>query len=240
MTMAPDPGGARLVMDTATDRTVLALRPAPGASIRDGSAAAPERGAAALGVRLDALLREARVEPRTLRAIGVGTGPGSFTGLRVGLATAKTLAWSLRVPLVGIPTVDALRRAAAPDGMDPAAIAVIQAAGARDHYLALPDTAPRLVPPGTDLAAEVAGQPAIALGTDATRLVGVRGPDGGDPASAGERARAGMGAALMALLDLRLAADEAGDDAAGLVPVYVALPRGIALAVTAGWTPELR
>ena len=40
-------------------------------------------------------------------------GPGSFTGLRVGLATAKTLAWSLGIPLVGIPTTDALRRAAA-------------------------------------------------------------------------------------------------------------------------------
>lgn len=238
--MAPDHGGARLVLDTATDRTVIALRPAPGAPIRDGSAAAPERGAAALSVRLDALLREAGVPPRTLAAIGVGTGPGSFTGLRVGLATAKALAWSLRVPLVGIPTVDALRRAAAPDGTDPAAIAVIQAAGARDHYLALPGTMPRLVPPGTDLAAEVAGQPAIALGTDAARLVGVRGPDGSDPASAGERARAGLGAALMTLLDLRLAADPAGDDAAELVPGYVALPRGIAPAAPTGWTPELR
>jgi tRNA threonylcarbamoyladenosine biosynthesis protein TsaB len=238
--MAAEPADALLVLDTATDRTVLALRSGPGAPIQDGSATAPERGAAALGVRLAAFLDAAGVAPRSLRAIGVGTGPGSFTGLRVGLATAKTLAWTLGIPLVGIPTVDGLRRAAAPAGVDPATIAVVQAAGARDHYLALPGEAPRLVPPGTDLAGEVAGHPTIALGTDPGRLVGVRGPGNDDPVAAGVRARDGLGAALLGLLEERLATDGVGDDVAELVPAYVALPRGIAVGVTADWTPELR
>jgi tRNA threonylcarbamoyladenosine biosynthesis protein TsaB len=238
--MGSEAATALLVLDTATDRTVVALRDGPGGPTHDGSARAPERGAAALGGRLAAFLREMGVPPRSLRAVGVGTGPGSFTGLRVGLATAKTLAWTLSVPLVGIPTVEALRRAAARSVDEPSTIAVIQAAGARDHYLALPGQDPRLLPPGSDLAAEVAGHSVIALGTDPSRLVGVHGPDGGDPAAAGERARDGLGGALLDLLEERLAVDAAGDDVAGLVPVYVALPRGIAAGVTSGWTPELR
>ena len=41
-----------------------------------------------------------------LKALGVAIGPGSFTGLRIGLALAKGLALSHRLPIVGIPTLD--------------------------------------------------------------------------------------------------------------------------------------
>jgi tRNA threonylcarbamoyladenosine biosynthesis protein TsaB len=46
-----------------------------------------------------------------IETIAVGTGPGSFTGLRVGLSTAGALAMSRGIPLAGVPTVDALGRA---------------------------------------------------------------------------------------------------------------------------------
>ena len=52
---------------------------------------------------IETLLRDAGVARTDLAAIVVGTGPGAFTGLRVGLATAKTMAHELGCPIVGIP-----------------------------------------------------------------------------------------------------------------------------------------
>ncbi|MDH7480056.1 MAG: tRNA (adenosine(37)-N6)-threonylcarbamoyltransferase complex dimerization subunit type 1 TsaB, partial [Syntrophomonadaceae bacterium] len=57
---------------------------------------------------LDTWLREAELKLEHLDGMAVTTGPGSFTGLRIGIATAKGLAQALGVPLVGVPTLDAL------------------------------------------------------------------------------------------------------------------------------------
>lgn len=54
------------------------------------------------------ILEDANVSPQDLSALAVSLGPGSFTGLRIGIMTAKTLAWSLDIPLLGIPTLDAM------------------------------------------------------------------------------------------------------------------------------------
>lgn len=63
---------------------------------------------------LDHLLKLLGLSPRSLAAVAVSSGPGSFTGLRTGIATAKGLAFSLGLPLFGIPTLDALAASAAP------------------------------------------------------------------------------------------------------------------------------
>jgi len=57
---------------------------------------------------IDEVLRGAGLRPEGLAAIAVSIGPGSFTGLRVGLATAKGLAFGTDVPLVPVPTLAAL------------------------------------------------------------------------------------------------------------------------------------
>lgn len=60
---------------------------------------------------VDRVLADAGWRPGDLEGVAVAIGPGSFTGLRVGLATAKGLAVALRVPVVGVPTLDAMAAA---------------------------------------------------------------------------------------------------------------------------------
>jgi tRNA threonylcarbamoyladenosine biosynthesis protein TsaB len=91
---------------------------------------------------VDALLRRGGVRDSQLEAIAVGTGPGSFTGLRMGLATARALAFSLDIGLAGVSTLDALAAGA------PGSTPVIDAR--RREVFALVDDEPVVVAP-TDL-----------------------------------------------------------------------------------------
>jgi tRNA threonylcarbamoyladenosine biosynthesis protein TsaB len=88
---------------------------------------------------VDALLRRGGVRDSQLEGIVVGTGPGSFTGLRMGLATARTLAFSLDLGLAGVSTLDALAAGA------PGATPVIDAR--RREVFALVDGRPVVASP---------------------------------------------------------------------------------------------
>jgi tRNA threonylcarbamoyladenosine biosynthesis protein TsaB len=57
---------------------------------------------------IQALLKEARIDLDEIDGIAVSLGPGSFTGLRVGLSAVKGLALAADIPVVGVPTLDAL------------------------------------------------------------------------------------------------------------------------------------
>jgi tRNA threonylcarbamoyladenosine biosynthesis protein TsaB len=110
-----------LAFDTATSVASAAL-------VRDGEVLG-ERASRAVGVLEDAaeLLREAGVKPAELGGLVVGTGPGSFTGLRMGLAAARGLAFALDVPVAGVSTLDALAAGA------PGALPVVDA-GRREIF----------------------------------------------------------------------------------------------------------
>jgi tRNA threonylcarbamoyladenosine biosynthesis protein TsaB len=104
-----------LAFDTATDVATSAL-------VSDGEVLGERTSrAVTLLEDVDALLRQAGAHTRELEGIAVGIGPGSFTGVRIGVATARGLALALGVPLAGVSTLDALAAGA------PGALPVVDA-----------------------------------------------------------------------------------------------------------------
>lgn len=104
-----------LAFDTATDRATSAL-------VGDGEVLGERVSrASTLLADVDALVRQAGAHPRDIGGLAVGIGPGSFTGIRIGLAAARGLALALDVAAAGVSTLDALAAGA------PGAIPVIDA-----------------------------------------------------------------------------------------------------------------
>jgi len=104
-----------LAFDTATDRATSAL-------VGDGEVLGERVSrASTLLADVDALVRQAGAHPRDITGLALGIGPGSFTGIRIGLAAARGLALALDVPAAGVSTLAALAAGA------PGAIAVIDA-----------------------------------------------------------------------------------------------------------------
>ena len=208
-----------LVLDTATRRPTVGLANAGGQLIASRAWASQHRHGEELLTRLDEVLAEASMARRAIGGVIVGTGPGSFTGLRIGLATAKTIAYTLDVPIVGISSTRALALDATAGGTVGSEIAVWLPAGAADRYVhrfRLTDGVPAeleppqlvVTPPGAD---ETAGEEIDGLAVALAKL-------GASAFDSGEH-----------------------DDAGALVPAYVALPRGIAAAAAEmTWSPDLR
>ena len=94
-----------LAFDTATEVATSAV-------LRDGELLGERTSRATTVLEdLDVLLRGAGAEPADVDALVVGTGPGSFTSTRVGLAIARGLALALEIPAAGVSTLDALASA---------------------------------------------------------------------------------------------------------------------------------
>jgi len=94
-----------LAIDTSTDIASIALSRA-GEVQAELTWPSGQNHTAELIPNLLRLLHQARIELSTLEAIVVARGPGSFNGLRVGVGTAKGLAFALGLPLVGIGTLE--------------------------------------------------------------------------------------------------------------------------------------
>lgn len=213
---------AILALDTSTSHCIVAT--ASPAGVVDGVTTWPAgyRHGETLLPTIGRTLGEQNIRRSRLVAIVVGTGPGAFTGLRVGLATAKTLAASLGIPLVGISTGEALLAAAVdatpPTAARPLPLVLLLPAGPSDRLLVRAGQPPRLVPGGTEPDLD-ADEVLVALD-----LADRAAPDA---LERGARAWSAFPAALVRLGAQRLA-DGDVDDPALLVPEYVTLPRGIA------------
>ena len=63
-----------------------------------------------LHIFIDEILKRNRLDPQALSAVAVSEGPGSYTGLRIGVSAAKGLAYTLNIPLITMPTLEVLAR----------------------------------------------------------------------------------------------------------------------------------
>ncbi len=205
---------AILAIDTATSRVVIATGSPDGLADGISTWVVGHRHGETLLPSIGRFLGEQNIRRSRLVGIVVGSGPGAFTGLRVGMATAKGMAHGLRIPLVGVSTAEALLTAV--DGHGDRTLVLLLPAGSSDRVVIRPGQAPRLLAGGRepDLAAD---ELLVAVDLDG------RAP--ADAIARGEQARAGLGQALLRLGAARLR-EEADGELATLVPEYVTLPRG--------------
>jgi tRNA threonylcarbamoyl adenosine modification protein YeaZ len=97
-----------LGIETSTQRGSIALMDGATLVRELPLSAALNKHAERLLPQIDTLLKETGTPPSDLAAIAISIGPGSFTGLRVGLATAKGLAYACGLPLLPVPTLEAM------------------------------------------------------------------------------------------------------------------------------------
>jgi tRNA threonylcarbamoyladenosine biosynthesis protein TsaB len=213
-----------LAVETATPETSAAL-------LRDADLLAEERGAAGrptaetLLPAVERLLRRCATSLDAVEAFAVSIGPGSFTSLRIGLATVKGLAFGSGRPAVAVPTLRALAHTA-PPGEGPV-VALLDAR--RDELYAAAFEGEALSP------AALLPEGVYGVATLCERLPATCRLTGEGVAVCGEALRAALGsgavyvptqsgaarAAHVGALGVRLLAEGAGVDAARLVPHYL-------------------
>jgi tRNA threonylcarbamoyladenosine biosynthesis protein TsaB len=172
---------------------------------------------------IDTALKKAGMPLARVDGIGVGLGPGSWTGIRVGVTVGKMLAFSADRPVCGVPTLEAMAFPAR--GEAPLICAVI-AVGVGDAvyaglYSSERDGVKRL---GDYYVGEITGlstlltRPAVIVGAEAERYARLLRPLSGFKIKAMEALPSGV--AVASLAGLRLARGES-DDALSLAPLYL-------------------
>ncbi|MCA1690037.1 MAG: tRNA (adenosine(37)-N6)-threonylcarbamoyltransferase complex dimerization subunit type 1 TsaB [Actinobacteria bacterium] len=220
-----------LALDTATSATVVGLR-APDGTIReardDVPAGARPRHTQRLLPLAAELLAQAGAKFGDLDLIAVGIGPGTFTGLRIGIATARGLGQATGATVVGLCTLRVLAAGAAapgtsaPAGRPPAVLALIDA-GRGEAFVGGYEEGRELVAPvpvGPDgLAAVAAGRAWLGVGSGALRFRGQL-EDADVTVPLDESPLHRVSAATM----LGLALDDDVDARGPVTPLYLRLP----------------
>ena len=165
---------AVLAFDTATAATVVGLLEAGGA-LTEARHDPPPGGRPEHAQRLLPLVHQVVEDWDAVARIGVGLGPGSFTGLRIGIATARALAQGRGVPVVGVGTLAVVARRLSGD-FDGTCLAVLDARRGEAFAAAWSAGGERLAAPAAldpgDLAAllDPAHAPWLAVGDGAIRF----------------------------------------------------------------------
>lgn len=174
-----------LTLDSATPLVTVALH--DGADVvAELVAERPMKHGEQLAPLIEAALARVGIVRQDLTAIGVGVGPGPFTGLRVGLVTARTLAFVLEIPVYGVCSLDVLAVEAADTGVVDGEFLVATDARRKEVYLASYDAGgvradgPVVVKPA-DAASElpVVGEGALLYPEAFPRAVGPTRPSAG-------------------------------------------------------------
>jgi tRNA threonylcarbamoyladenosine biosynthesis protein TsaB len=197
-----------VAIDAASTDLSVAVVSEDGAVVAEDGWTSAQRQSAEVLPRLLDLLRRAGRSVSDVSAVAVGTGPGSFTGLRVAMALGKGLAVGLGARLVGVPSLGAWL------ATEPEAVAAVARAGAREAYLLERGAhAPRIV--DRDALAAHARTLRVVAPRELAEAFGLAGAYA--PRAAAAIARAAVD---------RLRADDA-DDVGSLEPIYVRAPRGV-------------
>lgn len=163
-------GAVLLAIDTATPAVTVAV--ADGEQVlAERTTVDPRRHGELLAPAVEAVLREAGAGRGAVDSVAVGVGPGPFTGLRVGLVTARTFAAALGLPVVGVCTLDVLALMAVEGGLT-GGFRVVTDALRREVHWAAYDAHPlrRTDGPHVDAPATVAWDgPAVGAGAAAYR-----------------------------------------------------------------------
>ncbi len=96
-----------LSIETSEERCSVALSSAS-ALLAEAIEPEPRSHAAKLAVLIEKVMGEAGVQKNQLNAVAVSAGPGSYTGLRIGVSTAKGICYALSIPLIAVNTLDVL------------------------------------------------------------------------------------------------------------------------------------
>ena len=148
-----------LAFDTATPAVTVALHDGQRVLAEAATVDARQHGEL-LAPSIAKVIADAGFDQRDLTAIAVGVGPGPFTGLRVGLVTARVYGRTLDLPVHGVCTLDVLARAAAPAAGGREFLAVTDARRKELYWARYAGTGERLAGPSVDRPADIpAGLP---------------------------------------------------------------------------------
>ncbi len=204
-----------LGIDSSTDQLAVGLADA-GKVIADKALASSREHAARIIGLIDEVLIESGLTKQDLTGVAVAIGPGSFTGLRVGLAVAKGMAVALKIPIVGISTFEVMARRLT---MEHHPFYLAAQARKGEYYLdrvdLQGDVPPRIIVAGEKMAVKL-------IGSDPVGFIGLAAP----PAWAEKQRlidsdRLYLSGGEMALHGAQRLQEGRTDDPATLEPLYI-------------------